>query len=102
MIPVNSVLEVGHFPEMMQAEINRRFTPVLHPDPAAPAPEGHFEAILVRSNITLPETLLRQIPSIRMVSTCGVGMTIFRWLTLKSGESKSATPQGFSMMLFVS
>jgi lactate dehydrogenase-like 2-hydroxyacid dehydrogenase len=73
MIPVNSVLEVGHFPEMMQAEINRRFTPVLHPDPAAPAPEGHFEAILVRSNITLPEILVRQIPSIRMVSTCGVG-----------------------------
>jgi hypothetical protein len=55
MIPVNSVLEVGHFPEIMQAEIDRRFTPTLHPDPATSAPMGNFEAILVRSNITLPE-----------------------------------------------
>jgi lactate dehydrogenase-like 2-hydroxyacid dehydrogenase len=73
MIPVNSVLQVGHFPEIMQAEIDRRLVPTRHPDPGAPAPAGNFQAILVRSNITLPETLVRQIPSIRMVSTCGVG-----------------------------
>ena len=73
MIPVNSVLQVGFFPEIMQAEIDRRFVPTRHPDPEAPAPAGHFQAILVRSNVTLPELLVRQIPSIRMVSTCGVG-----------------------------
>ena len=73
MIPVNSVLQVGHFPEIMQAEVDRRFVPTRHPDPGAPAPAGNFQAILVRSNITLPETLVRQIPSIRMVATCGVG-----------------------------
>ena len=73
MIPVNSVLQVGHFPEIMQAEIDRRLTPTRHPDPQAPAPTGQFEAILIRSNTKLPEELVRQIPSIRMVATCGVG-----------------------------
>ena len=68
MIPVNSVLQVGHFPEIMQAEIDRRFTPVHHPDPHAPAPAGNFQAILIRSNTKLPEALVKQIPSIRMVS----------------------------------
>jgi len=33
--PVNSVLQVGYFPEIMQAEIDRRFTPTHHPDPQA-------------------------------------------------------------------
>jgi len=73
MIPVNSVLQVGHFPELMQAEIDRRFTPTYHLDPAAPPPAGNFEAILIRSNTKLPEALVKQIPSIRMVATCGVG-----------------------------
>lgn len=73
MIPVNSVLQVGFFPEIMQAEIDRRLKPVRHPDANTPPPSGRFEAILVRSNTTLPETLIKQIPSIRMVSTCGVG-----------------------------
>ena len=73
MIPVNSVLQVGHFPEIMQAEIDRRFTPIHHSDPQAPAPAGKFQAILIRSNTKLPESLLRQIPSIRLVATCGVG-----------------------------
>ena len=59
------MLQVGHFPELMQAEINRRFTPTYHPDPQAPAPTGQFEAILLRSNTKLPEALVKQIPSIR-------------------------------------
>ncbi|QWD59631.1 2-hydroxyacid dehydrogenase [Polynucleobacter sp. MWH-UH35A] len=73
MIPVNSVLQVGHFPEIMQAEIDRRFTPVHHLDPKAPTPAGDFQAILIRSNTQLPQILVEQIPSIRMVATCGVG-----------------------------
>ena len=73
MIPVNSVLQVGHFPEVMQAEIDRRFKPTQLPDINSPIPAGNFEAILVRSNTKLPESLVAQIPSIRMVSTCGVG-----------------------------
>ena len=73
MIPVNSVLQVGYFPEIMQAEIDRRFTPIRHPDPKAPVPAGEFTAILIRSNTKLSEDLLQKIPSIRMVATCGVG-----------------------------
>ena len=73
MIPVNSVLQVGHFPEIMQAEIDRRLSPARHLDIHAAAPVGNFQAVLIRSNLKLPEDLLRQIPSIRMVATCGVG-----------------------------
>jgi len=73
MIPVNSVLQVGYFPEIMQAEIDRRFKPTPHLDPAAAVPAGNFEAILIRSNTKLPEALVKQLPSVRMVATCGVG-----------------------------
>ena len=73
MIPVNSVLQVGYFPEIMQAEIDRRFKPTPHLDPTATAPAGNFEAILIRSNTKLPKSLVMQLPSVRMVATCGVG-----------------------------
>ena len=93
MIPVNSVLQVGHFPEIMQAEIDRRFTPFHHPDPQAPAPAGNFQAILIRSNTKLPEALLKQIPSIRMVATCGVGYDNLPLTYLKEqGIQASNTP----------
>ena len=60
MIPVNSVLQVGHFPEIMQAEIDRRLSPVRHLNLDAPIPSGNFEAILIRSNTKLPQSLIQQ------------------------------------------
>ena len=93
MIPVNSVLQVGHFPEIMRAEILRRFKPVEHPDVNAPPPSGNFEAILVRSNTQLPESLIQQIPSVRLVSTCGVGYDNLPLAYLqKHGIKASNTP----------
>ncbi|MBU3615946.1 2-hydroxyacid dehydrogenase [Polynucleobacter sp. JS-Polo-80-F4] len=94
MIPVNSVLQVGHFPEIMQAEIDRRFTPFHHPDPKAPAPAGDFQAILIRSNTKLPEELVKQIPSIRMVATCGVGYDNLPLTYLKEKGIKASNTPG--------
>ena len=94
MIPVNSVLQVGHFPEIMQAEIDRRFTPAHHPDPRAPVPAGNFEAILIRSNTKLPEDLLKQIPTIRMVATCGVGYDNLPLAYLKEKGIKATNTPG--------
>jgi len=94
MIPVNSVLQVGHFPELMQAEIDRRFTPTHHLDPKAPPPAGQFEAILLRSNTKLPEALIKQIPSIRMVSTCGVGYDNLPLAYLKEHGIKASNTPG--------
>ena len=94
MIPVNSVLQVGHFPEIMQAEIDRRFAPTHHPDPKAPAPTGNFQAILIRSNTKLPEDLVKQIPSIRMVATCGVGYDNLPLDYLKSQGIKASNTPG--------
>ena len=94
MIPVNSVLQVGHFPEIMQAEIDRRFTPIHHLDPKAPPPVGNFEAILIRSNTKLPEELVQQIPSIRMVATCGVGYDNLPLTYLKAQGIKASNTPG--------
>ena len=94
MIPVNSVLQVGHFPEIMQTEIDRRFTPTHHPDPKAPAPNGKFQAILIRSNTKLPEELVKQIPSIRMVATCGVGYDNLPLGYLKAQGIKASNTPG--------
>ena len=94
MIPVNSVLQVGHFPEIMQAEIDRRLTPTRHPDPQAPVPAGNFKAILIRSNTKLSETLVKQIPSIRMVATCGVGYDNLPLSYLKDRGIKASNTPG--------
>jgi len=94
MIPVNSVLQVGHFPEVMQAEIDRRLTPVQLLDANSPPPAGNFEAILVRSNTKLPESLLSQIPSIRLVSTCGVGYDNLPLSYLKKQGIKATNTPG--------
>ena len=94
MIPVNSVLQVGHFPEIMQAEIDRRFTPTRHLDVSVPPPAGNFEAILVRSNTKLPEALVKQIPSIKLVSTCGVGYDNLPLAYLKEKGIKASNTPG--------
>lgn len=94
MIPVNSVLQVGHFPEIMQGEINRRLTPIHHLDPHAPAPAGNFQAILIRSNTKLPEALVKQIPSIRMVATVGVGYDNLPLAYLKEKGIKASNTPG--------
>jgi len=94
MIPVNSVLQVGHFPEIMQAEIDRRFTPTHLPDPNAPPPAGDFQAILIRSNTKLSQDLVKQIPSIRMVATCGVGYDNLPLDYLKSQGIKASNTPG--------
>ncbi len=73
MIPVNSVLLVGQFPEVMQTAIDQRITPVRYPDLSADIPPGSYESILIRSNTQLPIQLLEKLPSVKMVATCGVG-----------------------------
>jgi lactate dehydrogenase-like 2-hydroxyacid dehydrogenase len=78
----------------MQAEIDRRLTPTRHSDPQAPAPAGRFEAILIRSNTKLPEELVKQIPSIRMVATCGVGYDNLPLEYLKTQGIKASNTPG--------
>ena len=94
MIPVNSVLQVGHFPEIMQAEINRRLSPVRHLNLDDPIPAGNFEAILIRSNTKLPESLVKQIPSVQLVATCGVGYDNLPLAYLKQRGIKATNTPG--------
>jgi lactate dehydrogenase-like 2-hydroxyacid dehydrogenase len=94
MIPVNSVLQVGHFPEIMQAEIDRRLVPTPHLDSTAPVPPGDFQAILVRSNTKLSEALVRQLPKLQMVATCGVGYDNLPLSYLKAQGIKASNTPG--------
>lgn len=73
MIPVNSVLQVGQFPEVMQMVIDQRITPVRLTDLQAKIPDGSFDSILIRSNTQLPFELLEKLPQVKMIATCGVG-----------------------------
>ena len=73
MIPVNSVLQVGQFPEIMQLEIDKRLSTTKLLDPQGKIPDGNFTAILTRSNTQIPKELLEKMSDIQMVATCGVG-----------------------------
>jgi lactate dehydrogenase-like 2-hydroxyacid dehydrogenase len=73
MIPVNSVLQVGFFPEIMQLEINRRLLPVPMLDSKGPVPDRNVQAILTRPSFTITPSLLDQLPEIKMIACCGVG-----------------------------
>jgi lactate dehydrogenase-like 2-hydroxyacid dehydrogenase len=73
MIPVNSVLQVGFFPEIMQLEIDRRLVPVPMLDPKGPVPDRNVQAILTRPSFTITPSLLDQLPEIKVIACCGVG-----------------------------
>ena len=94
MIPVNSVLQVGQFPEVMQAVIDQCITPVRFPDLNANLPSGSFESILIRSNTQLPAQLLEKLPSVKMVATCGVGYDNLPLDYLKTRGIKASNTPG--------
>ena len=94
MIPVNSVLQVGQFPEVMQAAIDQRISPVRFPDLNANLPSGSFESILIRSNTQLPAQLLEKLPAVKMVATCGVGYDNLPLDYLKANGIKASNTPG--------
>jgi lactate dehydrogenase-like 2-hydroxyacid dehydrogenase len=94
MIPVNSVQQVGQFPEIMQREIQLRLATTVLLDPQGRVPEGNFMAILTRSNTTLPESLFEQLPNVRMVATCGVGYDNLPLPLLKKRGIKASNTPG--------
>jgi len=94
MIPVNSVLQVGQFPEVMQAAVDRRISPVRFPDLNANLPPGSFESILIRSNTQLPAQLLEKLPTVKMVATCGVGYDNLPLNYLKAHGIKASNTPG--------
>ena len=94
MIPVNSVLQVGQFPEVMQAAIDQRISPVRFPDLNANLPPGSFESILIRSNTQLPAQLLEKLPMVKMVATCGVGYDNLPLDYLKANGIKASNTPG--------
>jgi lactate dehydrogenase-like 2-hydroxyacid dehydrogenase len=94
MIPVNSVLQVGQFPEVMQAAIDRRITPTRFPDLNSNLPSASFDSILIRSNTQLPIQLLEKLPTVKMVATCGVGYDNLPLEYLKANGIKASNTPG--------
>ena len=94
MIPVNSVLQVGQFPDIMQMVIDQRLSVTKMPDSQGNTPEGNFTAILTRSNTQIPQGLLKQVPSIGLVATCGVGYDNLPLDYLKANGIKASNTPG--------
>jgi lactate dehydrogenase-like 2-hydroxyacid dehydrogenase len=94
MIPVNSVLQVGQFPEVMQMVIDQRITPVRFANLNANLPPGSYESILIRSNTQLPIQLLEKLPKVKMVATCGVGYDNLPLDYLKAKGIKASNTPG--------
>lgn len=94
MIPVNSVLQVGQFPEVMQMVIDQRISPARLIDPQAEIPAGSFDSILIRSNTQLPIELLEKLPQVKMVATCGVGYDNLPLAYLKERGIKASNTPG--------
>ena len=89
MIPVNSVLQVGFFPEIMQIEVDRRLQPVFMPDPNGVAPKNDVQAILTRPSYPISPALLDQLPQVKMIACCGVGYDNLPLAYLKQKGSKT-------------
>jgi len=98
MIPVNSVLQVGFFPEIMQDEVLRRLKPVMMPDPQGPIPQKDVQAILTRPSYPIAPTLLDQLPQIKMIACCGVGYDNLPLDYLKQRGIMASNTPGGSMM----
>lgn len=94
MIPVNSVLQVGQFPEIMQLEIDKRLSTSKLLDPQGEPPSGNFTAILTRSNTQIPQELLEKMPAVQMVATCGVGYDNLPLGYLKTHGIKASNTPG--------
>jgi lactate dehydrogenase-like 2-hydroxyacid dehydrogenase len=94
MIPVNSVLQVGQFPAIMQMEIDKRLSTAKLLDPHGKPPEGGFTALLTRSNTQIPQELLEQLPTLRLIATCGVGYDNLPLDYLKAKGIKASNTPG--------
>ena len=94
MIPVNSVLQVGQFPEIMQLEIDKRLSTSKLLDTQDKLPDGNFTAILTRSNTQIPKELLEKLPDMQMVATCGVGYDNLPLDYLKAHGIKASNTPG--------
>ena len=93
MIPVNSVLQVGFFPEIMQIEVDRRLQPVFMPYPNGVVPKNDVQAILTRPSYPISLALLDQLPQVKMIACCGVGYDNLPLAYLKQkGIMASNTP----------
>ncbi len=94
MIPVNSVLQVGQFPAIMQMEIDKRLSTAKLLDPHGKPPEGGFTTLLTRSNTQIPQELLEQLPTLRLIATCGVGYDNLPLDYLKAKGIKASNTPG--------
>ena len=94
MTSINSVLQVGPFPEIMQEEIDRRIQTTRLLDPKGILPAGSFQAILVRSNTIVPIELIKQLPDLKLIATCGVGYDNLPVDYLKQHGIKAANTPG--------
>jgi lactate dehydrogenase-like 2-hydroxyacid dehydrogenase len=84
--PLPPILQVGEFPGAMQSELTATLT-------TTRSVSAEVKGILTRSNCKIPPSLLDQLPSLQVISTCGVGFDgIPLEITRARGIAVSNTP----------
>lgn len=71
---LKNILQVGDFPALMQAEIAMRANAWTEQDIAIDRElKQQVQAIITRSNVPVGKALIRSLPNLRIIATCGVG-----------------------------
>ncbi|WP_029913582.1 2-hydroxyacid dehydrogenase [Pelobacter seleniigenes] len=71
---LTNILQVGTFPALMQREVTERVIPWTEQDLAArPELKQQVQGLITRSNIRISEELIRSLPNLRIIASCGVG-----------------------------
>ncbi len=71
---LKNILQVGHFPALMQREIATRASVWTERDIIVkPELKQKVQGIITRSNVPISQDLIRSLPDLRIIATCGVG-----------------------------
>lgn len=69
-----NILQIGFFPAVMQQEINAQMTCWQEQDlNDSPALADQIQAIITRSNCTITTDLIKNLPNLQIIATCGTG-----------------------------
>jgi len=91
---MKGVLQIGGFPPEVQAQLDAEFRCVSVDDlERDPALADGIQAIVTRSNLAVPEDVVERLPSLGIISTCGVGHDLIpRALASRRGIVVANTP----------
>ena len=92
---LTNILQVGAFPALMQREITERVKPWTEQDIVTrPELKQQVQGLITRGNVRISEELIRMLPNLRIIASCGVGYDLIPVSFARSrGIMVSNTPE---------